>query len=255
MAPRAVVVNALDPQQATVDPQLCWRLPDTHRHVWLSLLWGHFSFLLGPGVHKLLLCPPRVCLPGGSQSFLQIPRLRNLLWALELLLQCKNFFGIIVLQFMGCLLSGSIMGLMATSSKKTYATHCASQVCCSQRPCPQALVSRLLLTHASAGDTQTLKCRFSSVSRGGHWSILLVLVHEFAVQIVLLMTNWSYLSKGWHSWLFWFVRSKGVSLLRKDGCFWRVNSIVKHNLWGTVPNHHNNFRDSLKCFYFLKVNF
>ena len=153
-------------QQATVDPQLCWRLLDTHRQVWLSLLWGHFSFLLGPGVHKLLLCPPRVCLPGGSQSFRQIPRLRNLLWALELLQQCKNFFGIIVLQFMGCLLSGSITGLMVTSSKKTYATHCASQVCCSQRPCPQALVGRSLLTHASAGDAQTLKCRFSSVSRG-----------------------------------------------------------------------------------------
>ena len=36
-------------QQATVDPQLCWRLPYTHRQVWLSLLWGHCSFLLGLG--------------------------------------------------------------------------------------------------------------------------------------------------------------------------------------------------------------
>ena len=179
----------MTPQQATVNPHLCWRLPDTHRHVWLSLLWGRFSFLLGPGMHKLLLCLPRVCLPGGSQSFGQFPRLRNLLWALELLQQCKNCFGIIVLHFVGCLLSGSIMGLMATSSKKTYATHCASQVCFSQRPCPQALVGRSLLTHASAGDTQTLKCRFSSVSHGGHWSFLSVLVHEFGVQIVLLMTN------------------------------------------------------------------
>ena len=110
--------------------------------------------------------PSKVKFPGGSQSLCQIHRLGNLLWALELLQQCKNFFGIIVLQFMGCLLSGSITGLMVTSSKKTYATHCASQVCCSQRPCPQALVGRSLLTHASAGDAQTLKCRFSSVSRG-----------------------------------------------------------------------------------------
>ena len=40
--------------------------------------------------------------------FPEIPRLGNLLWALELLQQCKNFFGIIVLQFVGCLLSGSV---------------------------------------------------------------------------------------------------------------------------------------------------
>ena len=31
--------------------------------VWVSLLWGHCSFLLGPGVHKVFLSPPRVCFP------------------------------------------------------------------------------------------------------------------------------------------------------------------------------------------------
>ena len=40
--------------------QTCSRLPlthasarllDTHRQVWVSLLWGHCSFLLGPGAH------------------------------------------------------------------------------------------------------------------------------------------------------------------------------------------------------------
>ena len=41
---------------------------------------------------------------------------------------------------------------MVTSSKRTYATGNPSQVCCSQSPCPR---SRPLLTHASAGDTQT----------------------------------------------------------------------------------------------------
>ena len=56
-----------------------------------------------------------------------------------------------------------MVGLMATSSKRAYATHCASQVCCSQRPCPH---SRLLLTHASAGDTQTLQDRSGSDSVG-----------------------------------------------------------------------------------------
>ena len=43
--------------------QPCSRLPlshasvrilDTHRQVWVSLLWGHCSFLLGPSVHKIL---------------------------------------------------------------------------------------------------------------------------------------------------------------------------------------------------------
>ena len=28
--------------------------------VWISLLWDHCSFLLGPGEHKVLLCSPRV---------------------------------------------------------------------------------------------------------------------------------------------------------------------------------------------------
>ena len=28
-------------QQATANPRICWRLLDTHRQVWVSLLWGH----------------------------------------------------------------------------------------------------------------------------------------------------------------------------------------------------------------------
>ena len=36
---------------------------DTRGHVWVSFLWGHCSFLLGPGVHKVLLVPSRVCFP------------------------------------------------------------------------------------------------------------------------------------------------------------------------------------------------
>ena len=52
---------------------------------------------------------------------------------------------------MGCLLSVSVMGLMATSSKRAYATCCMTQVCCSQSRCP---CSWPLLTCSSAGDTQ-----------------------------------------------------------------------------------------------------
>ena len=47
-------VSAPTLQQATADPHFCWRLLDTHGLVWVSLLWGHCSFLLGPGAHKVL---------------------------------------------------------------------------------------------------------------------------------------------------------------------------------------------------------
>ena len=36
------------------DPCLYQRFLDTRRQVWVSLLWGHCSFLLGPGAHKVL---------------------------------------------------------------------------------------------------------------------------------------------------------------------------------------------------------
>ena len=47
----------------------------------------------------------KVKFPGGSQSLCQIPRLGNLLWALEFSQKYENFFGIIVFQFVGHLLS------------------------------------------------------------------------------------------------------------------------------------------------------
>ena len=75
----------------------------------------------------------------------------------------QELLGISILQFVGHLFCGSMVGLMTTSSKKTYATRHASQVCCSQSYCPH---SRPLLTHASAGDTQSLKGRSGSVSVG-----------------------------------------------------------------------------------------
>ena len=109
-------------QKATLDPCLHWRCLDTHRQVWLSLLWCHFSFLLGPGVHKFLFVPSKslfpqsrgssvikafkVKFPEGSQFLCWIPRLGNLSQALEVLQQCENFFYIIVLQFVGHLVGG-----------------------------------------------------------------------------------------------------------------------------------------------------
>ena len=55
-------------QQATADPHLHQRLLDTHRQVWVSLFWGHCSFLLGPGVHKVLFVPSKSLFPQCSGS-------------------------------------------------------------------------------------------------------------------------------------------------------------------------------------------
>ena len=57
----------LSPWQASVD-QCLQRLLDTHRQVWLSLLWGHCSFLLGPGAHKLLFVPSKSLFPQSCGS-------------------------------------------------------------------------------------------------------------------------------------------------------------------------------------------
>ena len=50
-------------KRATDDPLLCRRLLDTHGHVWVSFLWGHCSFLLGPGAHKVLFVPSKSLFP------------------------------------------------------------------------------------------------------------------------------------------------------------------------------------------------
>ena len=47
--------------------------PDNHRQVWVSLLWGHCSFLLGPGVQKVLFVPskslfPQFCVSSGHST-------------------------------------------------------------------------------------------------------------------------------------------------------------------------------------------
>ena len=130
----------LTPQQSTMDPHICQRLPNTHRQVWLSLLWGHCSFLMDP-VHWILFVPFRsLCFPSpveflwshwpsmsdslGILSLCWIPRLESRLWCLELSKQCKTFFGIIVLQFVGHPPGSSVVGLVAISSKRIYATGC-----------------------------------------------------------------------------------------------------------------------------------
>ena len=122
-------------QQATADPCLCQRLLDTHGQVWVSLLWGHCSFFLGPGVHKFMIVPSKSLIP----------------------------------QF--CVGSGSsTVGLMVISSKRAYAIPTSAapshtQICCTQCPCP---CGSPLLIHTYTGDTQT---QFW-LSLGGLWVLV-----------------------------------------------------------------------------------
>ena len=64
-----VPVSAPNPAPGHRSPRLHGRLLDTHRQVWVSLLWGHCSFLLGPGAQGSD-CAPKSLFPspGLSQS-------------------------------------------------------------------------------------------------------------------------------------------------------------------------------------------
>ena len=55
--------SASDLAEATADSRLHQGLLDTHRQVWVSLLWGHCSFLLGPGAHRVLFVPSKSLFP------------------------------------------------------------------------------------------------------------------------------------------------------------------------------------------------
>ena len=113
------------PLPCTTNPCLCQRLLDTHRQVWVSLLWGHSSFFLGPGVHKILFVPSKSLFPPSCVGY-----------------------------------GSSIVGLMALSSKGAYAIPKSAapshtQICCTQSPCPRGSP---LLTRTSTGDAQTQFC-------------------------------------------------------------------------------------------------
>ena len=56
-------------QQPSTDPRLHWSLLDTHGQVWVSLLWGDCSFLLGPDAHKVLFVPSQSLFPQACVSF------------------------------------------------------------------------------------------------------------------------------------------------------------------------------------------
>ena len=55
-------------QQAITLPHLHQRLLDTHGQVWVSLLYGHCLFLLGPGAHNVLFVPSQSLFPQSCVS-------------------------------------------------------------------------------------------------------------------------------------------------------------------------------------------
>ena len=60
-------LSAPNPVAGTANPHL-QRLLDTHGQVWVSLSWGHCSFLLGPGAHKVLFVPSKSLFPQSCVS-------------------------------------------------------------------------------------------------------------------------------------------------------------------------------------------
>ena len=127
---------------------------------------------------------------------------------------------------MGHLLSSSMVGLMVTSYKKSYATCCVTQICSNQSPWPW---DRLLLNHASTGDSDTLKGRSGSVSvgalgpgaQGFIWALQAYLAgigfdskHDCAPPIIL----WGFSFALGHTVLFFFFFFYGIQHSPVDGC-------------------------------------
>ena len=124
--------RSLAPTVALSDPNPaashCWptpppETPDTHRQVWFSLLWGHCSFLLGPGMHKVLFVPSKSLFPQFCVSF-----------------------------------GGSMVGLMVTSSKRAY---CIPRSAAPRAPPPVEghcwpVPPQETLKHSKAGLAQSL---------------------------------------------------------------------------------------------------
>ena len=83
---RTAALSAPDPAAGHHQPMPHQRLLDTHGQIWVSLLLSHCSFLLGLGAHKVLFVPSKSLFPQSCVSS-----------------------------------GGSMVGLMAISSKRAYA--------------------------------------------------------------------------------------------------------------------------------------
>ena len=126
-----------------------------------GLFWGHCSLLLATGEHKIFFVPSKTVSPVLWKFCNQIPLASKVKFPGNSQFVCRfpgwkiccvsSDFLKTVLQFVGHLFGGSVVGLMATSSKRTCITCHLTQVCCNKSPCPHG---RLMLTCTSAEDTQ-----------------------------------------------------------------------------------------------------
>ena len=122
---RTAALSAPDPAPGhrCTDPCLRWRLPDAHQQVWVCLLWGHCSFLLGPGAHKVLFVPSKRLFPQSCVSS-----------------------------------GGSMVGLIVNSSKRAYTIPRSTAP---RAPAPaaghcQPVATQETLRHSRAGLAQSL---------------------------------------------------------------------------------------------------
>ena len=165
--------------------------PDTHRQVWLSLLWGRCSFLLDPGMLKVLFVPSKSLFPQscgssiiksywpsksnflvGSLSLFQILRLWNLL------VGPRTFVTQQELLWYNCPpVCGSPARRLYSGANVNLLQEEGSQLHLSGPLLPEPLGLQQATADTQTGDTQTLKGRSVSVSCGGHCSFPWIRVH------------------------------------------------------------------------------
>ena len=131
-----VVFGALEPTAGHCQPKPLLETPGRSQ---AGLFWGRCSLLLATDEHKIFFVPSKTVspvlwkfcnqiplaskdkFPGNSQSVCTFPG-----W--KICCVSSNFLNT-VLQFVGHLFGGSVVGLMATSSKRTCITCHMTQVC------------------------------------------------------------------------------------------------------------------------------
>ena len=141
-------------QQATADPHLRWRVPDTLGQSLVGSLllspgfWCTQGFIcalqesVSPVLCEFCIQIPlasKVKFPGGGFSVpLPDPQVGKSVVSPKTFLTVWEFLWYNVLQFVGHLLGSSLVGLTSTSSKRAYATGCMTQVAAPRVRAPAA---------------------------------------------------------------------------------------------------------------------
>ena len=133
-------LSAPSPAAGHRQPCLHWRLLVTHGQVWVSLLWGHCSFVLGPRVHKVLFVPSKSLFPQSCGSS-----------------------------------GGSMVGLMSNLLQEGL---CHTQVCCTQ-PYPSLLHPEPLPLQHSTADPYLLRRHPNTVLSQCLWDLWVLVRTRF----------------------------------------------------------------------------